>query len=277
MTITEALKEGVNRLNFISNSPRIDVELLLAKALNVSRAYLYTYPEKPLTETAQESFQTLLHQRMQGQPIAYLTETRDFWSMTLNVSPATLIPRPETELLVEKLLAYLPPDAPLKILDLGTGSGAIACALAKERAHWQIIACDISVEALAVAQQNARKLNIQTIQFIQSDWFNNIHETGFAAIVSNPPYLAKSDPHLNIGDVRFEPQHALISGPNGLESLQSIIEHSYNRLRPNGYLFLEHGFEQKMAVSALLSQRGYQDICCWQDYQGHDRVSTAKK
>ncbi len=278
MTITEIIQQAVTQLSVTSTSPRIDTEILLCKALQVSRAYLYTHPEAILTNTALNTFQGLLDQRLQGHPIAYLVGTREFWSMPLNVSPATLIPRPETELLVEKILALFPNDATLNVLELGTGSGAIACALAKSRPHWQIMAGDISEEALIIAKKNAKTLGIHNIQFLQSDWFSNIPDHClFDVIVSNPPYLAASDPHLQTGDVRFEPKQALISGANGLESLQFIIEHSYNRLISNGYLLLEHGCEQKNAVSAMLLQYGYQTIQCWQDYQGHDRVSSAKK
>lgn len=278
MTITETIKQAVAQLSATSTSPRIDAEILLCKTLQVSRAYLYTHPEFMLTKTTINTFETLLNQRLQGYPIAYLIGTREFWSMPITVSPATLIPRPETELLVEKVLTLFPDDAILNVLELGTGSGAIACALAKSRPHWKVMACDISQDALIIAKQNAKTLDIYNIQFLQSDWFSDIprHHL-FHVIVANPPYLAESDPHLQTGDVRFEPKQALISGSNGLESLQFIIEHSYNRLIPNGYLLLEHGCDQKNAVSAMLLQYRYQAIHCWQDYQGHDRVSSAKK
>lgn len=277
MNLRETLNHAISILSLTSSSPRIDAEILMAKALNVSRAYLYTYPEAPIHADVESQFQTLLDRRVAGMPIAYLTGKREFWTVSLTISEATLIPRPETELLVEKSLALLNGREKIKLLDLGTGSGAIACAIAQSRPNWHITACDISTEALETAQRNASELGLTNISFIQSDWFQSITEDNFDAIVSNPPYLAQDDPHLTQGDLRFEPKLALVSGPNGLESLQWIIEQSYNRLRKHGLLMLEHGFEQRLAIEKRLSSIGYQNIQCWQDAQGHDRVTCAKK
>lgn len=276
-TIINTIIQATSILNTQSPTPRVDAEILLAQTLNVSRAYIYTHPEKEIQPNMQNAFQALLQARRDGMPIAYLTGQREFWSLPLHVSKATLIPRPETERLVETALDLLAAEKPLKILDLGTGSGAIACALAQTRTSWHITGCDISLEALCIAKQNAEHLGLSNITFVHSNWFASIPEMSFDAILSNPPYLADHDVHLTEGDLRFEPKLALVSGPNGLESLQSIIEQSYNRLVPNGILLLEHGFQQRQAVAEQLSINGYQDIRCWQDYQGHDRVSSAIK
>lgn len=278
MNVSETLKQAIADLNLTSPSARIDAEVLLCSVLGVSRAYLYTHPEARLAAEMYRAYRHLIEQRMDGQPIAYLLKHREFWSLSLTVSPETLIPRPDTELLVEKTLALLPSEETINLLELGTGSGAIACALAVSRPNWKIFASDISEKALLIAKKNATQHQCRHITFLHSDWFEHIPtQPKFSAIISNPPYLSDSDPHLEQGDLRFEPKHALISGANGLESLQWIIEHSYNRLLPNGYLILEHGFEQGPAVSNSLSQRGYQSIQRWQDYQGLDRVTSAQR
>ncbi len=276
-TIIKTILEAASALNAQSTSPRVDAEILLAHLLNVSRAYIYSYPETELQPNIQNAFQSLLQARIEGIPIAYLIGQREFWSLPLLVTKDTLIPRPETELLVEKALEQLPTEKPLKILELGTGSGAIACALAQSQTNWQITASDMSLDALNIAKQNASNLNLSNITFVHSNWFRSIPEGNFDAILSNPPYLANDDSHLMEGDLRFEPKLALVSGPNGLESLQSIIEQSYNRLVTHGILLLEHGFQQRQAVAEQLSINGYQNIRCWQDFQGHDRVSGAMK
>ena len=228
---------------------------------------------KNLTNTQQEAYQALVTTRCEGLPIAYLTGTREFWSLPLHVCKDTLIPRPETELLVSLCLSLLKDILHATILDAGTGSGAIALALASERPDWQVLACDISEAAVAIARHNATHLHLPNVHICCSNWFDRITTPLFHAIVSNPPYIAKDDPHLKQGDVRFEPQGALISGADGLESLTHLIEHSYDRLLPGGLLLLEHGFEQKRAVTTLLNQRGYNNVQSWQDWQGHDRIS----
>ncbi|MDP3562739.1 MAG: peptide chain release factor N(5)-glutamine methyltransferase [Legionellaceae bacterium] len=276
-SIQKALIDATNLLSDISPSARIDAEILLSMALKVNKTFLYTYPENELNAETSAIYQSLLKTRAKGTPIAYITGTREFWSLNLHVSNATLIPRPETELLIEKALAMIDASHPARLLDLGTGSGAIALALAHSRPNWQIVACDKSEQALEIAVKNAKQLAISNVTFVCSNWFTHITATGFDAIVSNPPYIAEQDPHLSVGDLQFEPKDALVSGMNGLESLHYIIKHSYNRLLPNGLLLLEHGYNQRQAVDRMLHEHGYQNIECWQDWQGHDRISSARR
>ena len=307
--IKQALEQATEQLNSSSDTARLDAELLLMHALACSRVFLYAHSEDHLSPVQEQQYQQLLSRRIQGTPLAYLTGTREFWSMPLRVTKDTLIPRPETELLVELALKLItlppnlssprrrgpmaepPPQQALEIdprlhgddsrkttiLDLGTGSGTIALALASERPAWEILACDKSPAAIKVARDNASHFKLTNLQFICSDWFESIPTQQFNAIVSNPPYIAAQDPHLSQGDLRFEPQDALVSGTDGLDALRHIIEQASVRLIPGGWLLLEHGFNQGEAVINLLKRFGYQDIQCWQDWQGHDRVSSGRK
>ena len=273
--IKTALTEGALLLNKTSPSARIDAEILLVLTLNTTRTYLYTHPETPLTKQQLDHYSHLLSQRALGYPIAHLTENKEFWSLPLLVNNETLIPRPETELLVQLALSQLHLVEFAHILDLGTGSGAIALALASERPHWEIHAVDNSATALAVAKKNAINLNLSHIQFSQSNWFDAIPLAPFDAIISNPPYIATNDPHLLQGDVRFEPSNALTSGQYGLDAITHIIQHARPYLKPNGFLLIEHGFEQKNAVTELFNKWDYKNIQTWQDWQGNDRVTGA--
>lgn len=276
--IKTALCKAIEELKTTSDSPRIDAEVLLEHLLEKNRTYFYTYPEALLNDSQWIDFQKLIQQRKAGQPIAYLTGYKEFWSLKLKVSPATLIPRPETELLVELCLQLLNSKPQAKILDLGTGTGAIALALASERRNWEILATDYNPQALDLARENAHTLKINNVRFLDSNWFESIDSTEqFDAIISNPPYIEDSDPHLQQGDLRFEPALALSSGFDGLTALRAIIEHSLVRLNPGGLLLLEHGFNQKKAVADLLLKQGYRDIHCWQDWQGNDRVSIGRR
>lgn len=266
--IQRAILQGIEVLH-----ERIDAEILLAHILGESRTYLYGHANDQLGAAEYKLFMDLVHERSAGVPIAYLTKMREFWSLPLTISAATLIPRPETERLVELTLDLVGDEPNAQILELGTGSGAIALAIAKERPNWQITATDISGPALQIAKANAAKLNINNISFYLSDWFDQIPQRRYQAIVSNPPYIAAADPHLSQGDIRYEPVSALVGGKNGLIALQYIIKHSYDYLLPHGLLLLEHGHDQKTAVLTMLMDAGFTDIGTWQDLQGNDRVA----
>lgn len=261
-----------------NNAPiisRLECEILLAFVLNTTRVFLYTHPDTILDVHQNQQFNHLVAQRQTGVPIAYLIGKKEFWSLTFSVNPATLIPRPETELLIEKTLELVPQKDNAHILELGTGSGVIALALAHERPAWHIDACDKSLAALEVAQYNQQTLQIHNVTLIESDWYSQIsHRNPYDAIVSNPPYIAEGDPHLDIGDLRFEPHLALTSGSHGLDALEKIIRESLARLKKNGLLLLEHGYDQKQPVTDLMQQIGYHSVCTWKDLQGNDRVTV---
>jgi release factor glutamine methyltransferase len=273
-SIQDALRQARSFLKNTASSSSMDAELLLAHCLKKSRHYLYTYPEFELSEQEWTMYQHDLRACSEGYPLAYVTGQRSFWSFNLSVNQACLIPRPETELLVELSLSLLKSSSEVSLLDLGTGSGAIALALASECPHWQITATDISEAALALAQNNADVLKAQGLRFICSDWFNAVPQQSFHAIVSNPPYLAVDDPHLQQGALRFEPKTALSSGPEGLDALHTIIQQAPAFLIEGGFLLLEHGFQQKNAVQQSLRENAYTRIQTWQDHQGHDRVTV---
>lgn len=275
--IRTALSQAVSELSPTHPDARLEAELLMGHVLHKNRAYIFAHPEYELTQTQLNEFHRLINARASGVPIAYLTGFREFWSLHLKVNAHTLIPRHETERLVELTLELLANTPKANILDLGTGSGAIALAVASERPDWNITACDYSIEALAVARENAQTLGINNISFYHSDWFSNLPMQQYHVILSNPPYIAEHDPHLKQGDLPFEPITALVSSQEGLADLQYLIEHSYNRLLPKGILLLEHGFDQKVQVGTILNQYGYKNIHCWQDLQGHDRVSGGWK
>ncbi|HEV2333246.1 MAG TPA: peptide chain release factor N(5)-glutamine methyltransferase [Gammaproteobacteria bacterium] len=256
-----------------SPAPRLDAELLLAHALGKERSYLRAYPEIRLDATALEAFRRLLAARKGGEPIAYLTSKREFWSLPLKVTPATLIPRHETELLVELALERIPASAAWRLLDLGTGSGAVALALARERPRCRITATDLSAAALAVAAENAIDLGLENVEFLAGDWFTPLGERRFHLIVSNPPYVRDDDPHLETGDVRFEPRSALTAGSDGLRDLSRIAASAPHHLEQGAWVLLEHGHDQGAAVRALLSEHGFRDGATSRDLQGIERVS----
>lgn len=275
MKISQALSEANNRIKSCSSSSSLDSELILAHVLNKSRAFLYAWPDFVLSDEQYQAFLKLADLRAQGQPIAYLIGYREFWSLQLQVNPSVLIPRPETELLVETTLKRVTTDNAI-IADLGTGSGAIALALAKERPTWKIIATDYSSPALETAKLNAAKLNINNVEFRLGKWCEALPELKFDAIISNPPYIEDSDPHLQQGDLRFEPPSALIAGEHGLADIESIAAQAQDYLKPGGYLLLEHGYNQAQAVAKVLENYGYHTIQTYQDLTGHDRVSLGR-
>jgi release factor glutamine methyltransferase len=274
-TVQSALSLGLTTLATSSTSARIDSEILLAHVLHCTRTWLYTHPEHTLSSMHWETYQALIAQRAKGHPIAYLVQYQDFWSLCLRVTEDTLIPRPETELLVELTLDRLNAVEQAQILELGTGSGAIALALATERPKWSIQAYDLSEAALCIAQANAQNLHVPHIQFGRSNWFESVPLQSFHAIIANPPYIAEQDPHLNQGDLCFEPYRALASGADGLDALTTIIAHAMPYLHLGGLILLEHGFDQKKFVTDLFRQYGYTQIQTIQDLNGLDRVSLA--
>jgi len=255
---------------------RIDAEWLLAHAVARPRSWLFAHAGDPVTVDVAERFAALLARRQAGEPVAYLTGMQGFWTLELEVSPATLIPRPETELLVELALARIPLDAASQIADLGTGSGAIALAIAKERPNAAIIATDASPAALEVARRNATRNRIATVEFREGDWFAPLAGETFDLIASNPPYIADGDPHLGEGDLRFEPPTALSSGADGLDSIRRIVGNAPAHLAPDGWLLLEHGWDQGEAVRALLQAAGFIDVETARDLEGRDRVSLGR-
>ena len=258
-----------------SLTPRLDAELLLAQALGKSRGYLHTWPERELEASQLECYQAALARRRSGEPVAYILGRQGFWSLDLDVASHTLIPRPDTELLVETALALLP-ATPLQVLDLGTGTGAIALALACERPAWQVTGVDRVPEAVALAQGNGIRLQLANALFAESCWFSALAGQRFQLIVSNPPYIAAADPHLSQGDVRFEPSSALVAGIDGLDDIRLIIEQAPEHLLAGGWLLLEHGFDQAEAVRELLVQRGFATVESRRDLGGHQRISLGQ-
>ena len=255
-----------------SDTPRLDAELLLAHVLGKPRSYLFTWPDRVVPEAEAARFSALLARRRSGEPVAYLLGEQGFWTLNLQVSPDTLIPRPDTERLVE-LALELGPSRSAAVLDLGTGTGAIALALAGERPDWQLTGSDRMPGAVALAEQNRARLGLANVRFLQSDWFAALGAARYDLIVSNPPYIAADDPHLTQGDVRFEPASALVSGADGLDDIRHLVETAPSHLQPGGWLLLEHGWQQAAAVRDLLEQRGFAAVQSWEDLGGHQRVS----
>jgi release factor glutamine methyltransferase len=273
-SIAEVLQQAVSRLG-VSASARLDAEVLLAHVLGKPRSHLHAWPEKRLNDVEHTRYDRLLQRRAAGEPVAYLTGQREFWSLTLEVSSDTLIPRPDTEILVEQVLSRLPAGAPLRVADLGTGSGAIALALARERPHWQLFALDRSPACIAVARRNARRLGLDGVHCLVGDWSSTLAGNTLDAIVSNPPYVADADPHLLAGDVYYEPRSALASGRDGLDDIRRLAEDAVRVLRPDGHLFLEHAPSQTVAIHKLLKSRQFDEIQTARDLAGHERVTGA--
>ncbi|CAN4275542.1 HemK Methylase of polypeptide chain release factors [Methylophilaceae bacterium] len=256
----------------------MEARLLLQQVLGVNRAWLIAHSNDALHTNRDGEFQALITRRLAGEPIAYLIQQREFYGLTLCVSPDTLIPRPDSETLVDAALAKIPhlSAMPITVLDLGTGSGAIALAIARNRPQACVLAVDTSDAALAVAQHNASQLQLSNVQFALSDWYANLTEQRFDIIVSNPPYIAQNDPHLSQGDLRFEPLSALAAGLDGLDDIRQITEQGLVHLKPQGWLMLEHGYDQAATVRDLMAQAGLVDITSKQDLGGNERVTLGK-
>ena len=258
-----------------SPTARLDAELLLAAALGKSRSYLHTWPEKIVSSESALIFADYLHRRRAGEPVAYILGQQGFWNLDLEVAPHTLIPRPDTELLVETALQLLPATS-ANVLDLGTGSGAIALALASERAAWQVTAVDRVLEAVALAERNRQRLALDNVTVLNSHWFSALADHRFDLIISNPPYIAAGDVHLAEGDVRFEPESALVAGPDGLDDIREIVAAAPQHLNPGAWLMLEHGYDQGAPVRDLLQGAGFTQVQSRKDLGAHERITLGR-
>jgi release factor glutamine methyltransferase len=272
-TLQQAIDWALAELQ-TSDSPRVDSEWLLLHILQSSRTFLLTHAQQRLTLTQWQQYQQFVARRLSGEPVAYITGTRGFWSLDLRVTPAVLIPRPETELIVEQVLALADNSRALTLADMGTGSGAIALAIATERPAWRVLATDASEAALAVAKLNAASNHVPDVEFYHGDWCQALPQAPLLDIlVSNPPYIEQDDPHLLQGDLRFEPVSALCAQDAGLRDIAVLAEQAVCRLKPGGWLLLEHGCNQGAAVRALMLRHGFTKIRTQRDLGGHERVT----
>ncbi|MEC8956049.1 MAG: peptide chain release factor N(5)-glutamine methyltransferase [Pseudomonadota bacterium] len=274
MDIEKALQELTNTIKKVSFSPKLDSEILIMKVLKISRSYLYTHKNKKLSSQEEKILMKLCKRRMKKEPVAYITGKKEFWSREFIVTTDTLIPRPESELLVEEALKLIQGNPSMRILELGTGCGAIAISLALEKKRTSIMATDISQKALDQAIKNVHQYNVKNIQFIKSNWFEKIKEKEFDLIVCNPPYIKEGDPALK--ELKFEPQSALISGSDGLEAIRHISANAKEYLLHNGVLMLEHGNTQEKKVAEILAARKWKNITCVKDLRRFPRVTVAK-
>ena len=272
--IASLLKRITERLESVSEAPRLDAEILLGRAIDMPRAYLFAHPDDVLDDDAVERLEATVRRRLSGEPMAYITCRKEFWSMQLFVSPATLVPRPETEILVDVALRDIPRRAEWRILDLGTGCGAIALAIARERPLCRVLGIDRSPEAIEVARLNARELAIANVSFIEGDWTRPVADQAFDMLVSNPPYVRDDDEALQ--KLHSEPLEALAAGGDGLDAMRILTRDCRTILVPDGMLLLEHGADQEPAVAALLQEFGWTDIRCHEDYAGLPRVTSAR-
>ncbi len=280
VTIKHWLIQASAELSGISDSPRLDAELLLCHTIKKTRSHLFAWPEKQLSSDQLQQLSLQLNDRKNGIPVAYLTQQKEFWSLTLQVNADVLVPRPDTETLVQTAINYgdaLQAKHPhsLQVLDLGTGSGAIACALAYERSQWSITAVDRSIPAIAVAKRNAENYHLKNIHWVVSDWFEQLNQQKFHLIVSNPPYIPENDPHLNSDGTKHEPLCALVAEDNGLADLKVIAINARKHLISGGWLWMEHGFNQSHSVSEILHHLGYHEIQHHHDGQ-HQRITGGR-
>lgn len=277
MLIQDFIRQVAKELAENSDTAQIDTEVLFCDALHLSKTELYLAAKNELTAEQVQTIQEFVTRRKAGEPIAHIIGNKEFWSLPLQVTQDTLIPRPETELLVELTLAKLPKNAACQVLDLGTGTGAIALALAHECPNWKIIATDVDENTLKVAITNAKKLGLNNIKFLASDWFNQLMDLQFDVIVSNPPYIDAADEHLQQGDLRFEPQRALVAPERGLGFLRQIISHAQTYLKDGGWLLVEHGFDQVADVDAMFKAAQYKQIQNHRDLARMGRVTLGQK
>ncbi len=275
MRLDTAIADATDRLLRISDSARLDAEILLCQTINMPRSYLFAHPEDELDDLTRERLEALLQRRIEGEPMSYITGTREFWSHELLVSPATLVPRPETELLVELALREIPRKAEWQILDLGTGSGAIAISIAAERPLCSVTATDVSPDALAIAAENVRQADLANVSCLEGSWAVPVAGLEFNIIVSNPPYVRSDDAALQT--LRFEPLSALASGPDGLNDIRVLATDCRAILAADGWLILEHGADQQTDVADILEAAGWVDIACHNDLAGKPRVTVARR
>lgn len=272
----DAQQRLIEHLSLETNEAKFEAQLLLQNACNVNRAWLIAHEHDELNDRDNANFEALISRRTLGEPVAYILGSREFYGINLTVTPDTLIPRPDTETLVEAALDKIPQGANFTVLDLGTGTGAVALAIAKNRPKAQLLAVDASNSALDIAIKNAKQLNLTNVNFCLSNWFSTVEGNRFNLIVSNPPYIEQNDPHLSLGDLRFEPISALASGQDGLDDIREIIANSLVHLLPQGWLMLEHGYNQTSAVTELMSENGFVDIATIKDLGGNNRVTMGK-
>jgi len=279
-SIKTQLELGTSLLEKVSDSAKLDSQVLLSFVLDKEINYLYTWPEQLLNDSQLTSYSALLQERLLGKPIAYITGSKEFWSLPLFCDASTLIPRPDTEVLIEQILTEAEESVSLNLedevqcIDLGTGTGAIALALASEKPDWEIDAIDYSENAVTLAKKNAKHLSIKNVNIYQSDWFSSVNKNKrFNIIISNPPYIDENDIHLSQGDVRFEPLSALVAKDKGLADITNIVEQATPYLKHSGYLFFEHGYNQGEAVRHIMQLAGFTQVTTIQDYGNNDRVT----
>lgn len=277
LTIANCLRLAP-QLASVSDSPRLDIEILLTHILNQNRTYLFTWSDKELTSEQAQIFDGFFQRRLTGEPVAHIIGQREFWSLPLMVNNSTLIPRPDTELLVEAVLGLFPKNDSRSLLDLGTGTGAIVLALAHEKKQWQCVGVDRESGAVELAEKNRQHLRLPNVKILQSNWFSALQDQQlFDVIVSNPPYIDPTDEHLSQGDVRFEPLSALIADNKGLADLEFIIGHAPRYLVDGGWLLVEHGYDQGAAVRDLFVANKFDELNTFRDYGGNERVTAGKK
>jgi len=274
-TLAEALDWASSQLKNISDTAKLDAEVMLLHIIHQQRGYLYTWPDERLTSDQVTAFGEMVARRLLGTPIAHIVGEREFWSLPFMVNPTTLIPRPDTEILVETAL-NLPLADNARVLDLGTGTGAIALSLAYEKSEWKITAVDKIIEAVALAKANRAHLKLPQVEIVQSDWFDSVGSYDFNLIVSNPPYIDETDEHLSQGDVRFEPQSALTAGEEGFADLYHIASCARDYLAPGGYLLLEHGYGQAIQLRDKMIELGYENVATVRDFGSNDRCTLGR-